>query len=347
MTRLLIGLAGGLYILDFAGSGDLRPALSGVQPTSFAVDPTNLARVYCATYNRGLWRSEDAGETWLPVGTPQGFFDGPTDGTIEPRETTFVSVDPTPQADGHHVVWVGTEPSRLYRSTDHGGTFELVSALDLPSRTRWSFPPRPRTHHVQCIAHTSDGCIHLAIEAGAMIRSCDSGKTFKERLPDSPVDTHVLLTHPLAPRRLYAALGDALLRPGRSFGESPDGGDTWVYSGKGLEATPYLYGLAIHPGNPEDIRIAASQSPQTAHARGGSSIFRREEDLWVEDAEGFPRDRSLVPVLATHAEQAGSWFALSNLGIFYKEFTARVWARLAGLEDWGDMHPTALAVLDL
>jgi hypothetical protein len=30
--------------------------------------------------------------------------------------------------------------------------------------------------------------MHLAIEAGAMIRSCDGGRTFKDRLPDSPVD---------------------------------------------------------------------------------------------------------------------------------------------------------------
>jgi hypothetical protein len=62
--------------------------------------------VYCATYNRRLWRSEDAGETWLPVGTPQRFFEGPAGGAIEPRETTFVSVDPVPQTDGRHAVWV-------------------------------------------------------------------------------------------------------------------------------------------------------------------------------------------------------------------------------------------------
>jgi hypothetical protein len=346
MTRLLIGLTGGVYLFDLAVSDGPMPVLSGVQPMAFAMDPCEPARAYCATYNRGLWRSGDAGETWLPVGTPQGFFDGPIGGAIEPRETTFVSVDPAPQADGRHAVWVGTEPSCLYRSTDYGDTFELVSTLDLPSRTSWSFPPRPRTHHVQCIAHTSDSCMHLAIEAGALLRSHDSGRTFEDRLPDSPVDTHVLLTHPLVPRRLYAALGDALLRPGRSFAESPDGGDTWVYFGKGLEAAPYLYGLAIHPSNPEDIRIAASQSPQRAHARGGSSIFRREADLWVEDAEGFPRERSLIPVLATHAEQPGSWFALSNLGVFWKESTATAWARLTGLEDWRDMHPTALAVLN-
>jgi hypothetical protein len=347
MTRLLIGLTGGLYRFDLDAGRGPRPVLPGLQPMAFAMDPGEPARVYCATYNRGLWRSDDAGQTWLPVGTPQGFFNGPAGGAIQPRETTFVSVDRVPQADGRHAVWVGTEPSRLYRSTDRGDTFELASALDLPSRSTWSFPPRPRTHHVQCIAHTSDGCIHLAIEAGAMIRSHDNGKTFEDRLPDSPLDTHVLLAHPLAPRRLYAALGDALLRPGRSFAESHDAGDTWVYSGKGLEASPYLYGLAIHPGNPEDIRIAASRSPQTAHVQGGATIFRREADFWMEDAAGFPRDRSLIPVLATNAEQPGSWFALSNLGVFSKEARGNTWSCLTAPQDWRDMHPMALAILNL
>ena len=347
MTRLLIGLTGGLYTFDLIAPFGPGLVLPGVQPMAFAMDPSEHRRVYCATYNRGLWRSEDAGETWLPIGTPQSFFEGPTGGAIEPRETTFVSVDPFAQADGQHAVWVGTEPSSLYRSSDHGDTFELVCALDLPSRSSWSFPPRPRTHHVQCIAHTSDGSIHLAIEAGAMIRSRDSGRTFKDRLPDSPVDTHVLLPHPLAPQRLYAALGDALLRPGRSFAESPDGGDTWVYSGEGLEAAPYLYGLAIHPGNPNDIRVAASQSPQRAHVQGGASIFRREADIWVEDAEGFPRDRSLIPVLSTHTDQPGSWFALSNLGVFSKGPTDKAWTCLTAPEEWRDMHPMALAIFNL
>jgi hypothetical protein len=105
MTRLLIGLTGGLYTFDLIASGGQRPVLPGVQPMAFAIDPSEHRRVYCATYNRGLWRSEDAGETWLPVGTPQGFFEGPTSNAIGPRETTFVSVDPVAQEDDQHAVW--------------------------------------------------------------------------------------------------------------------------------------------------------------------------------------------------------------------------------------------------
>lgn len=347
MQSLLMGLTGGLFRYELEASARPIPVLPGVQPMALAVDPAEPTRVYCATYNRGLWRSEDAGETWLPIGTPQGFFEGPVEGRISSLETTFVSVEPVPQADGRHAVWAGTEPSQLYRSTDQGDHFERISTLDLPSRKTWSFPPRPRSHHVQCIAHTGEGGVHVAIEAGAMVRSRDGGRTFEDRLPTSPVDTHALLTHPLAPGRLYAALGDALLTSGRSFAGSPDGGDTWVYSGKGLEGAPYLYSLAVHPADPDDIRVAASKGPEMAHACGGASIFRRQGETWLEDAQGFPADRSLIPALATDASQPGRWFALSNLGLFVKEAKAKAWVCLAAREDWKAMHPMALAIVNL
>src|SRR5258707_4709235 len=102
MTRLLIGLTGGLYRVDLDASGGPGPVLSGVQPMAFAMDPREPARVYCATYNRGLWRSEDAGETWLPVGTPQGFFEGPTGGANEPPRTNFAAVRTRPPTHRHH-----------------------------------------------------------------------------------------------------------------------------------------------------------------------------------------------------------------------------------------------------
>jgi len=346
MTRLLIGLKGGLFGFDTDTDDNPAPLFPGVQPLSIAVGPAEPARLYCATYDRGIWRSEDAGRTWVPIGTPQDYFGPATSGMIDTRKTTFVSVSPKPEPDGRHAVYVGTEPSRLYRSIDHGETFACVSSLDLPSRARWSFPPRPDTHHVQRIAHGANGWLHVAIEAGAMLRSRDGGRTFEDRLPDSPIDTHVLLTHPLAPGRLYAALGDALFTPGRSFAESHDDGDSWRYSGKGLEATPYLYGLAVNPENPDDIRIAASPSPQAAHAIGGSSIFRREGDAWIEDADGFPREHSLVPVLTADPIRPGGWFALSDHGLFAKERGAAAWTRLTAPDEWRGMHPTALILLD-
>jgi hypothetical protein len=363
---LLIGLSGGLYGLGEEPGAVPRLLLAGVQPTALAIDPSDPARIYCSTYNRGLWRSEDGGSTWRPAGTPQSYYAPPTDGAIGPRETTFVSVDPRPDAHGRHAVWVGTELSSLYRSDDHGETFRLATAFESQkSRGTWSFPPRPKTHHVRWIAHGDAGQVYVSIEFGALLRSLDGGATFEDRLPDSPLDTHVLRTHPNAPGRLYAALGDGLMQRGHSYAESHDGGATWRYLGEGFGDMIYLYGMAIDPADPDDIHVAASTGPRAAHGDNGpqwksaartalsklhlahdtdgpSSIFRREGDRWIEDAAGFPRDHSLVPVLATDPMGPGRWLALSNFGLLEKVRGAEAWHAVASLPEWVDMHPMCL-----
>ncbi len=347
MPRFLLGLNGGLYSFDPSRSQpDPTPVLRGVQPLALAVDPTVPTRVYCATYNRGLWRTEDGGDTWYPVGTPQNYFRPPTDGALDTLATTFVSVAPNPDEQGRHAVWVGTERSRLYKSSDYGETFALVTNFEqLPSRPTWSFPPRPDTHHVRWIAHGPNEEVYVSIEFGALLRSLDGGKTFEDRRPGSPRDTHVLRVHPAAPGRLYAATGDGLLQAGHAWAESRDSGTTWRYASQGLEAMPYLYGLAVNSGDPDDIRIAASPNPRAAHEVASASIYRQVRGNWVEDAEGLPQAQSLIPVLAADSEQAGCWYALSNLGLFQQKPGAQVWQALAKLPEWRGMHPTCLTQL--
>lgn len=345
MTRFLLGLSGGLFSFDSTlPPNQPKPVLRGVQPMALAIDPSLPTRVYCATYNRGLWRSEDRGDTWYPIGTPQSYYGPPTNGAIAADATTFVSVDPTTATNGCHTVWVGTEPSRLYRSDDCGETFDLVTTFaPLKSRHSWSFPPRPDTHHVQWIAHGPNSELYVCIEAGAILRSFDGGTTFEDRRASSPLDTHVLRVHPAAPGRLYAATGDGLMQAGQAWAESRDGGTTWFYASHGLEAMPYLYGLAVNSGDPDDIRIAASPDIRAAHSQGPSSIYRLAGGVWIEDAEGFPRAHSLSPVLASDSSCADRWFALSNLGLFRKEPGTQAWQLVTGLPEWHHMHPACLA----
>lgn len=347
MPRFLLGLSGGLYRFDPSlGPNEPEPVLRGVQALALALDPAVPTRVYCATYNRGLWRSEDAGDTWLPIGEPQQYFRPPAGGGLGTAATTFGSVAPQLDSRGRHAVWVGTENSCLYQSGDHGETFALVTDFKkLASYPRWAFPPRPNTHHVRWIAHGPNGEVYVSIEYGALLRSFDGGKTFEDRRPGGPLDTHVLRTHPAAPGRLYAATGDGSMRAGHSWAESPDRGTTWHYASQGLEKMPYLYGLAVNAGDPDDIRLAASPDPWAAHEHGGASIYRRVRDAWVEDAAGFPRERSLIPVLAADSERAGRWYALSNLGFFQQEPGALAWQGVAQRPEWQAMHPTCLVQL--
>lgn len=347
MSRFLLGQSGGLYCFDAdRPTAEPKPVLRGVQPLSLAVDPATPTRVYCATYNRGLWRSEDGGDTWLPVGTPQSYFRPAANGAIGTLATTFVSVGPNQDANGRHAVWVGTEISSLYKSGDHGETFTRVTDFsNLKSRTNWSFPPRPDTHHVRWITHGPKDELYVSIEYGALLRSFDGGKTFEDRLKGSPFDAHVLCTHAAAPGRLYAATGDGLMQRGHAWAESRDQGTTWHYASKGLEAMPYLYGLAVNAGDPDDIRIAASPDIRSAHESGPSSIYRNVGSTWVEDANGFPGGRSQSPVLAADSVRAGHWYALSNLGLFQKEPDAPAWQVITTLPVWLTMHPTCFAQL--
>jgi hypothetical protein len=67
------------------------------------------------------------------------------------------------------VVWVGTEPSEVWRTGDAGSTWEQTSRLEtLSSSSEWSFPPRPDTHHVRWI-----GCHPVLTEKSVLVAAID------------------------------------------------------------------------------------------------------------------------------------------------------------------------------
>src|SRR5699024_3965948 len=106
-----------------------------------AADPEQPGRLYGGTFNDGLWISEDWGATWRKAGD-----------RIFHNRVMSVAVSPAEKLNAASVVWAGTEPSGLFRSEDGGETWEhCPGLLDLSSKSSWSFPPRPYTHHVRCI----------------------------------------------------------------------------------------------------------------------------------------------------------------------------------------------------
>ena len=294
--------------------------LVGSRPQCLAVDILRPRQVYCGTFDRGLWRSQNAGETWEQVGPG-----------IEHKAVTAVAVSATERAGDAGVVYAGCEPSTLYRSEDGGGTWQELSALrQLPSAPTWSFPPRPYTSHVRWI--TPDplvaGRVFAAIEAGALVRSLDGGQTWEDRKPSGPYGTHTLVMHRLAPNRLYSAAGDGFMHPGNGFVESDDGGETWYRPDEGLQHH-YLWSVAADPADPATLVISAAHGPQQAHSpqSAESAIYRRSGDSrWQPVRDGFPEPRGLLTsVLATHEAEPGVFYAANNMGVFRSADAGSSW----------------------
>lgn len=283
MTTIYAATGHGLGIAQRRNGGWTGgTALEGKHLTSVAADPFRPGRLYAGSFGQGLWRSDDDGATWEPVGAGIG-----------PREVMAVAVSSLEEAHGFGVVWAGTEPSELFRSEDGGATWQERPALKaLPSRPTWSFPPRPWTHHVRWIQPDPvvPERIFVAIELGGVMRSLDGGQTWEDRKPFAQPDAHTLCCHRLAPGRVYEAAGGG-------YAESFDAGATWRQLDEGL-IWHYLWGLAVDPTDPNTIVVSVSPGPRHAHDHGpaanrGESATRGDHDR--ARAGGVERQPSSAP----------------------------------------------------
>jgi photosystem II stability/assembly factor-like uncharacterized protein len=226
--------------------------LEGVGVHAVAVEDE---RVLLGTRGDGAYLSRDGGDSWRHAALPEA-------------DVFSVAIS---AADG--ALYAGTEPSRLFISRDGERWKELEALQDIPSRTRWSFPPRPWTHHVRWIApdpHRAERLL-VGIELGGLMYSGDGGATFADHRPGAKRDTHTVAWHPTREGFAYQAAGDGAA-------VSHDGGLTWQ-SADGGRDLPYCWALAPDPVNPESWYVSAASGPRAAHsgATARGRLYRWDE----------------------------------------------------------------------
>ncbi|MBV9175719.1 MAG: hypothetical protein JO297_01630 [Nitrososphaeraceae archaeon] len=347
MTKLVAAMQGSLLILESSNKGwKMDESLKGTSPQCLAFDPGNTNRAYCGTFGDGLWKTDDGGQTWYNIGKS----------SISSKDVMSVSVSrhlKKRENNGFNTVYVGTEPTALYRSDDGGESWEKMSALNnLKSSTSWSFPPRPWTSHVRWIEpdKTNPDYVFAAIEAGALVQSHDRGRTWIDRVEGGPYDTHTMATHQKMPKRLYSSAGDG-------YFESFDYGESWKSPTTGLEHH-YLAGLAVDSGDPQNIIVSASHSAWQAHSieAAESLVYRRclewEHDgnnqEWKPITNGLPEPSgTIISIIAANPKVAGEFYAINNRGIFCSSDSGDSWKMLDGIswpKEYISQHPWALAV---
>jgi photosystem II stability/assembly factor-like uncharacterized protein len=331
---IYLGMDRELLIVDAAHPAEATPVLAGRHIAALATDPARHDRVWCGTWGDGLLLSDDGGKTWNTQ----------DDSAQEMlRKGCVLSVAVSAVDD---VVYAGTEPSALFRSDDGGRTWqELTSLQNLPSKSRWSFPPKPDTHHVRwIIPHpTNPGELFVAIEAGAIVHSSDCGENWQDRTPDSPIDSHTVCIHGDAPDLVRSAAGDGCF-------ESKDRGKTWSETGDGLK-WHYCWGLAVDAKEPDLALMSVAPNAGRGHGGRGEPMAatyqRKGADPWQQVVDGLPSDKgTTLSVLESDPSVPQSFYALNNRALFATYDGGSTWTRLN--VPWKDVYlkrrPAALAI---
>jgi hypothetical protein len=306
------------FRLEDGSAHEAEPLLHGTDARCIAVDPHDPQRVYVGTFDNGLYRSDQAGLMWEQ--DEQGLAD---------RRVLSLAVSPSHRQSGSSVLYAGTEPSNLYRSEDGGCSWQPLPALrELPSEPRWSFPPRPWTHHVRTIAlHPTDpDWIAVGIELGGVMRSLDAGASWIDHNPQAHSDAHELVTHPLAPERVYEAAGQGVAR-------SEDRGESWNRFERGLDRH-YAWAQALDPADPDLWYVAVSRSPFDAHGDGDghAHLWRSRGDGWTAiDAWGDSPELRRMPyaLVALPAQPNRLLVGLRGGTLLLTDDAGESWSRLS------------------
>lgn len=307
MTTIYLATVGGVSIVrgaDSAWSGSTQ--LKDQPIECVLVDERNPNVAYCGTLGSGLYKTTDGGSNWAPCAG------------LASRNVTALALN----ASGS--LFAGTEPSEIFRSDDGGATWIVLSALtELPSSSKWSFPPRPHTHHVRAILpdRNPPNGLHVAVEAGALVRSYDEGAHWLDRVPSAPRDTHSLVADPLDPCKFFSAAGDG-------FFQSDDRGETWKHFEEGLEET-YCWSLAITSGPPTVQLMSAAKGAHGAHyaQMSNSFVYRREGDsAWQKICLELPG--------AQCHRAAAIAKSVSEPEVFYLSTEGLVFCSLDGGQSW-------------
>jgi hypothetical protein len=235
------------------------------------------------------------------------------------------------------VLWAGTIPGGLFRSTDQGASWKLIESLwNVPERWRWFGGGKddPGIHSISVDPRDSRR-VTIAISCGSVWHTADSGATWELRgkglraeymppnLANDPVsqDAHRVVSCTRSPETLWMQHHNGVFH-------SADGGLNW----RELETprpSPFGFTVAVHPHDPktawfvpaadDQCRVPVDARFVVSRTRDGGASFdvltrglpqEHAYDIVFRHALDVNRDGE---VLATGSSTGGLW-ASGNAG---------------------------------
>ena len=299
--RLHAGTRKGLFRYDRSADGWRMAGESflGASVPMLLPDPrdgTLYAAVEHGHFGIKLHRSGDAGETWEEL-DPPAYPPKPDDvpDTLCPMRNT-----PIPWSlekiwaleaggdDQPGLLWCGTLPGGLFRSRDHGGSWELIRGLwDVPERAKWAGGgyDTPGIHSI-CVHPEDSDDVMVAISCGGVWRSHDGGETWKQCghgmyfdfLPEEQggadadaQDPHRMVRCPGAPEHLWVQHHCGIFRA------TDDGGTVWREVGN-VSPSGFGFAVAVHPRDPETAWFVPARKDEYRYPVDGRFLVNRTRD---------------------------------------------------------------------
>jgi hypothetical protein len=280
-------------------------------------------------------RSDDLGGSWEE--TPNGAVRFP-DGADAKVERVWQLVPGS--EDG--VVYAGSEPGAVWRSTDGGETFTLEQALwDHPHRPQWNAGFGGQAFHTILPHPTDPQSVTAALSTGGVYQTNDGGTSWQprnqgiraeflpegEQYPEFGQCVHKVTRHPSRPDRLFLQNHGGVYR-------SDDHGESWQSIADGLPAD-FGFSIVVHPHQPDTIYVFPIGGGDRRYPPGAKARVWRSRDAggsWEELGNGLP-DSFYVAVMrdamcTDDHDPAGVYFGARNGAVWASADEGDSWRQI-------------------
>ena len=306
--------------------------------------PGRPEEFYFGAVNGGVWKTVNAGRTWMPV------FDGQPVASIG-----AIAVAPS-RPD---TVYVGSGESTLrdsvgygngvYKSTDAGKTWTHIGLDDTQHIGKVAVDPKnPDIVFAAAIGH-----LYAANPDRGVFRSKDGGKTWSKVLyKNDSVGAVEVVIDPTNSQVVYAGLWNTRRPPwytyqpsngpGGGLFKSTDGGTTWTQLAGGLPTAGFGHsGLAIAPSNPRRL-YAVVDTGKDANGRDTGGFYRSDDAgaTWTslgDTAPGLYGRGWYFEVVAVDPKNPDIVY-VPNVAVYRSKDAGKSWVTLRGSPGGDDYH---------
>lgn len=245
-------------------------------------------------FGNKLHRSDDDGETWTECGVPvypeppQGAEPDlcPMSGVTIPWKLKLIWCLEPGGPDREGVLWCGTIPGGLFRSSDRGASWSMIRSLwDQPKRKKWfgggfDYPGI----HSLCVDPRDSSRVIAGVSCGGVWVTEDDGESWQCRAkgmradylppeqalePDSQ-DPHLVVRCAASPDHLWAQHHNGIFR-------STDGSASWQEI-ENVKPSAFGFGVAVHPRDPDTAWFVPAIKDEQRIPVDGQVVVTRTRD---------------------------------------------------------------------